>query len=209
MLTTRRRTQYWALLAAVGLLLAAGCGSDAKPESTESSKVKNVAPRSTEDPGASTKLIESLRKSKRGSLDHAIFSLYYYARWGNYPSLVRLYDSEVRSAIGRHRIASIYSDNRGRFLSVGVPKIVDTQRGAEGATLAVELQPTEGEVIQESYLLRPRKGGWGIAYDTFFDRAYGEAARVVIDGPSGKASARGTQAARRASEKFRGLFLPE
>jgi hypothetical protein len=128
---------------------------------------------------------------------------------GNYPSLVRLYDPKVRSTIGRTQIASVYSDNHRTFLSVGVPKIVDTQRGGAGLTLAVEVPATEGRVIQESHLLRQRKGGWGIAYDTFFDRALGNAARVLIDGSSGKASVRGTQAARRASNRFRELFLAD
>jgi len=190
------------LLIVLAALPIAACGSDA-----ESKSDTDNAARTTENPPSASKLIDALRKSKAGSRERAIYSLYYYARWGDYPALVCLYDLEVRRTIGHQQIASVYAANRGRFLSVDVPKIVNRRTSAQGVSLAIELRATDGGVIEESYLLRQRKGGWGIAYDTLFDRAYGEAARAAIDGPGDKPSARGTQAARRASSRFRSLSL--
>jgi len=203
MLTDRVRSHPWLVLLTVLVALPiAGCGSDAEPKSDADN-----AARTTQNPPSSSKLIDALKESKVGSRERAIYSLYYYARWGDYPALVRLYDSEVRRTIRSDPIASVYADNRGRFLSVDVPKIVNRRFSAQGVSLNIELRAADGSVIQETYLLRRRKGGWGIAYDTFFDRAYGETARAAIDGPAGKPSARGTQAARRASSRFRNLSL--
>ena len=197
-------TPRWLPLLTIFVVLAVpGCGSDAE---RSPARVDDVA-QTTQNPPSSSKLIDALRRSKVGSRERAIYALYYYARWGDYPALLRLYDSRVRSAIGRSQIASVYAANRGRFLYVDVPKIVNQRVDAQGASVSIELRSTEGSVIEETYLLRSRKGGWGIAYDTFFDRAYGETARVAIDGPGGKPSARGTQAARRASSRFRSLTL--
>lgn len=202
---TRRRRRGVAAAAAVTALGAIGCGSDTPSDASR--EAQTSAARTTENPPSSSELLAALRTAKSGSRERTLYSLYYYARWGNYPSLVRLYDLQVRSALGANKIAEVYSANRGRFLAVGVPRIVDTRVGVDGVTLNVELQPADGEVIQESYLMRERTGGWGIVYDTFFERAYGEAARLAVDGPGRKPSARGALAARRAASRFRSLAL--
>ena len=190
------------LVAMLVALPIAGCGSDATPNTSTIDEAHTTA-----SPPSSSALIDALKRSKIGSRERTIYALYYYARFGDYPALVRLYDNKVRVAIGRAAIASLYADNRGRFLSVGLPKIVNSQPGAQGVSVAIQLPVTDGSVIEESYVLRRRPGGWGIVYDTFFDRAYGEEARLRVDPPGSKPSARGARLARLASSRFRNLSL--
>jgi hypothetical protein len=208
MLAAKLLGRFWLFLTVLLLGGAtAGCGSDGA-ETKRNGLDTASTPQVQEDPEASTRLAEALKKVRRGTAPHTVLTLFYYAQWGNFPLIVGLYDPAVRERIGGIRIATIYSQNQGRFLQVDVPQFVDERRVSEGIFLAVELETTDGNTIRESYLLRRRGDDWTVLYDTFFDRAIAQAARAAVDG-SGKPSARGTRAALRASEEFRSLSLPD
>jgi hypothetical protein len=136
-----------------------------------------------------------------------VLKLYYYARWGNVHTVVRLYHPRVRAAMGRQRIAAVYSENRGAFLA-REPEVLETRRTRDGVFVAVRLRHDEGKASSESYLLRRRKTGWLIAHDTLFERAVGEFGQRATDGGRRSVSRQGRRAALRASRDFRNLFLP-
>ena len=188
--------------------LGAGCASSDDPSTEGRTAARPTATASSPEAAAPPTLEQRLRGVPRESPEATVLTLYYYAQWGNYPGIVRLYDRRVRRTIGSAQIASVYSLNRDG-LALMKPKVVDTRKTRDGMFVAVELTRPDAAPVYDSFLLRQAKVGWGIGYDTFFDRAYGEYARLGVDGPlRTKPTRDGLLAARNASAQFRDIFLP-
>lgn len=203
-------TRSASLVGAMLVLIAGLTGCASSDDPSPGAERPEVA--STPDATTSTRpptLGEALKGIPRLSPEATVRTLYYYAQWGNYPGIVRLYDPRVRKAIGSSEIAAVYSLNRDA-LALMKPRIVDKRKTRDGTFVAVELTRREGQPVYDSFLLREASVGWGVGYDTFFDRGYGEYARLAVDGPlRTKPTKAGVLAARDASARFRSLFLPE
>jgi hypothetical protein len=171
---------------------------DAAPSATQATR---TAPLSADDPDGG---------ARPGSPEAAIQRALFWARWGNWPSLVAAYHPRVREAIEPSGIANTYSAQRESLRQIRV-RPVASRETANGLFVAVAMRGPDS-VSYESYLLGREDGQWRILYDTYFDGAYGAFVQNQADLSSNNAgdapSDEAVKAGQDAAAFYRGLFLP-
>lgn len=193
---TRARSFAAVLLAGATI----GCGDSAtNTDQTDAGGGRVVLPKSAVDARAAD------------SPERAVLQTWRWLQLGAYPVAVRMYDEDVREALGAATIVGALQSvsTAVSAMSLSIRSAEETEAG----TLVEARATSKGNPANTFvFLLRRRDDGWKIVYDSLLSEAVGAHVQARVqrevapgaDAPSPRAAIAGA----RAAERYRELFAP-